>query len=168
MLYTTTNLYDKGDHVYYNVTAAKVNYNLNGIKIRMDNLFEGIKVLGQLITSNRSVIIFYSEFSTLQRRVQTNTWMKIGDQYRRHLSRSSQLPFQTFCWISCRRSSIKYRATILWRICRREDPKTTTAALCDIIMISECILYNNKRETYFRSMWWKLFNAFPFKCNLFS
>lgn len=73
MLYTTTNLYDKGDHVYYNVTAAKVNYNLNGIKIRMDNLFEGIKVLGQLITSNRSVIIFYSEFSTLQRRVQTNT-----------------------------------------------------------------------------------------------
>lgn len=56
-LYTTTHLYDKDDHVYYNVTATKVDYTLNGIKIRMDNLFDGIKVLGESLIpliSNRS------------------------------------------------------------------------------------------------------------------
>lgn len=45
---TKTHLYEKGGHVFYNVTNTKVDYTIDGLKLRLDNLFEGVKVLGGL------------------------------------------------------------------------------------------------------------------------
>lgn len=44
---TKTHLYEKSGHVFYNVTSTKVDYTLSGLKLRLDNLFEGVKVLGK-------------------------------------------------------------------------------------------------------------------------
>lgn len=42
----TTNLLDiRNGHVFYNVTNTKVDYTINGLKLHMGNLFEGVKVL---------------------------------------------------------------------------------------------------------------------------
>ncbi|CRL07708.1 CLUMA_CG020662, isoform A [Clunio marinus] len=43
--YTKTRLYAKNDHTFYNVTGCRVHFNMEGLKLRMDNLFEGVKVL---------------------------------------------------------------------------------------------------------------------------
>lgn len=48
---TKTNLYQKNGHIHYNVTDVKVVYTLEGLKLRMDNLFEGVKVLGEKIVN---------------------------------------------------------------------------------------------------------------------
>lgn len=45
-LYTKTHLYEKANHVFYNVTETKIDYTLSGLKLRLDNLFEGVKALG--------------------------------------------------------------------------------------------------------------------------
>ncbi|XP_058444312.1 circadian clock-controlled protein daywake-like [Malaya genurostris] len=42
---TTTNLYERDNHVFYNVTDSKVDYTISGLKLHMGNLFEGVKVL---------------------------------------------------------------------------------------------------------------------------
>uniref|UniRef100_A0A182IM11 Uncharacterized protein n=1 Tax=Anopheles atroparvus TaxID=41427 RepID=A0A182IM11_ANOAO len=42
---TTTTLYQKNGHVFYNVTATKVDYTISGLRLHMGNLFEGVKVL---------------------------------------------------------------------------------------------------------------------------
>ncbi|XP_062701149.1 protein takeout isoform X4 [Aedes albopictus] len=42
---TTTSLYERDNHVFYNVTATKVDYTISGLKLHMGNLFEGVKVL---------------------------------------------------------------------------------------------------------------------------
>uniref|UniRef100_A0A182W486 Protein takeout n=1 Tax=Anopheles minimus TaxID=112268 RepID=A0A182W486_9DIPT len=42
---TTTDLYQKNGHVFYNVTATKVDYTISGLRLHMGNLFEGVKVL---------------------------------------------------------------------------------------------------------------------------
>ncbi|KAG6450672.1 hypothetical protein O3G_MSEX006716 [Manduca sexta] len=39
-------LYDKDDFVFFNVTAAHVKYSIGGLKLRMNNLFDGIDSLG--------------------------------------------------------------------------------------------------------------------------
>lgn len=44
---TKTHLYEKSGHVFYNVTSTKVDYTLSGLRLRLDNLFEGVKVLGK-------------------------------------------------------------------------------------------------------------------------
>lgn len=44
---TKTHLYEKGGHVFYNVTSVKIDYTIDGLKLRLDNLFEGVKVLGK-------------------------------------------------------------------------------------------------------------------------
>lgn len=44
---TKTHLYEKGGHVFYNVTSTKIDYTISGLKLRLDNLFEGVKVLGE-------------------------------------------------------------------------------------------------------------------------
>lgn len=40
--------YDRDGFVFFNVTAAHVKYNIGGMKLRMNNLFDGIKSLGKL------------------------------------------------------------------------------------------------------------------------
>ncbi|XP_055614722.1 protein takeout-like isoform X2 [Uranotaenia lowii] len=42
---TTNKLLEKDGHVYYNVTATKVDYTISGLRLHMGNLFEGVKVL---------------------------------------------------------------------------------------------------------------------------
>lgn len=44
---TKTHLYEKGGHVFYNVTNTKIDYTIDGLKLKLDNLFEGVKVLGE-------------------------------------------------------------------------------------------------------------------------
>lgn len=44
---TKTHLYEKHGHVFYNVTSTKVDYTIDGLKLRLDNLFDGVKVLGK-------------------------------------------------------------------------------------------------------------------------
>ena len=39
--------YTKDDYVFFNVTAAHVKYNIGGLKLRMNNLFDGIESLGK-------------------------------------------------------------------------------------------------------------------------
>lgn len=45
-LKTKTHLYEKDGHVFYNITGTSVDYKLDGLKLRLDNLFDGVKVLG--------------------------------------------------------------------------------------------------------------------------
>lgn len=47
-LYTKTHLYEKFGHVFYNITETSVDFNITGLKLRLDNLFDGVKVLGKL------------------------------------------------------------------------------------------------------------------------
>ncbi|XP_040174514.1 protein takeout-like [Anopheles arabiensis] len=42
---TSTDLYQKNGHVFYNVTGTKVDYTISGLRLHMGNLFEGVKVL---------------------------------------------------------------------------------------------------------------------------
>lgn len=42
---TTTSLYERDNHVFYNVTGTKVDFTISGLKLHMGNLFEGVKVL---------------------------------------------------------------------------------------------------------------------------
>ncbi|XP_065090459.1 protein takeout-like [Ochlerotatus camptorhynchus] len=42
---TTTTLYERDNHVFYNVTGSKVDFTISGLKLNMGNLFEGVKVL---------------------------------------------------------------------------------------------------------------------------
>lgn len=46
-MYTKTHLYEKFGHVFYNVTNVRVEYKISGLKLRLDNLFDGVKVLGR-------------------------------------------------------------------------------------------------------------------------
>lgn len=46
-MHTKTKLYQKDNHIYYNVTNVKVQYTISGLKLRLDNLFEGVKLLGE-------------------------------------------------------------------------------------------------------------------------
>lgn len=40
-------LYEKDGFTFFNVTAAHVKYSIGGLKLRMNNLFDGIKSLGK-------------------------------------------------------------------------------------------------------------------------
>lgn len=51
-MFAKTNLYQKNGHIHYNITEVKVLYTLEGLKLRMDNLFEGVKVLGEFICAS--------------------------------------------------------------------------------------------------------------------
>lgn len=44
---TKTRLVERDGLVFYNVTAVKVDYDLTGLRLRFDNLFEGVKALGK-------------------------------------------------------------------------------------------------------------------------
>lgn len=46
---TKTHLYEKFNHVFYNVTSTKVDFKLDGLKLRLDNLFDGVQSLGELL-----------------------------------------------------------------------------------------------------------------------
>lgn len=46
ILKTKTHLYEKDGHVFYNITGTQVDYKLDGLKLRLDNLFDGVKALG--------------------------------------------------------------------------------------------------------------------------
>lgn len=50
-LHTKTKLYQRDGHVFYNVTSAKVQYTISRLRLRLDNLFEGIKLLGMYTAS---------------------------------------------------------------------------------------------------------------------
>lgn len=39
-------LYNKDEFVFFNVTGAHVKYSIGGLKLRMNNLFDGIESLG--------------------------------------------------------------------------------------------------------------------------
>ncbi|KAG5671079.1 hypothetical protein PVAND_001293 [Polypedilum vanderplanki] len=43
--YTKTKLYAKHGHTFYNVTSCKVQFTMKGLKLRMENLFDGVKAL---------------------------------------------------------------------------------------------------------------------------
>lgn len=42
-------LYEKDKFVFFNVTSAHVKYNIGGLQLRMNNLFDGIKSLGKVL-----------------------------------------------------------------------------------------------------------------------
>lgn len=44
---TKTHLYEKDNHVFYNITGTKVDFKLDGLKLRLDNLFDGVQQLGE-------------------------------------------------------------------------------------------------------------------------
>ena len=44
---TKTRLVERNNLVYYNVTAVKVDYDLTGLRLRFDSLFEGVPALGE-------------------------------------------------------------------------------------------------------------------------
>lgn len=46
-LSTKTHLYEKFGHTFYNVTETHVDFNMTGLKLRLDNLFDGVKALGK-------------------------------------------------------------------------------------------------------------------------
>lgn len=48
-LRTKTHLYEKDNHVFYNITGTSIDYTLDGLKLRLDNLFDGVKVLGMFM-----------------------------------------------------------------------------------------------------------------------
>lgn len=49
LMSTKTKLYENGGHVFYNVTATKVAYTIQGLRLRLNNLFEGVKALGNFL-----------------------------------------------------------------------------------------------------------------------
>lgn len=46
-MFTKVHLYENHGHVFYNVTETKVEYKISGMKLRLDNLFDGVKALGE-------------------------------------------------------------------------------------------------------------------------
>lgn len=52
VLRTKTHLYEKDGHVFYNITGTQVDYTIDGLKLRLDNLFDGVKVLGKEAVSD--------------------------------------------------------------------------------------------------------------------
>lgn len=57
-MHTKTKLYQKDNHIYYNVTNVKVQYTISGLKLRLDNLFEGVKLLGEFCNNCISDALF--------------------------------------------------------------------------------------------------------------
>lgn len=55
LLKTKTHLYEKGGHIFYNVTHTKVDYTISGLTLRLDNLFDGVPALGKCYAA----ILFY-------------------------------------------------------------------------------------------------------------
>lgn len=53
ILVTKTHLYEKDGHVFYNITGTNVDYTLTGLKVRLDNLFDGVKALGMTIIDSK-------------------------------------------------------------------------------------------------------------------
>lgn len=49
IFYSKTHLYEKGGHKFYNITDVKVGYTMSGMKLRLNNLFNGVKDLGKQI-----------------------------------------------------------------------------------------------------------------------
>lgn len=49
LMSTKTKLYENGGHVFYNVTSTKIAYTIQGLKLRLNNLFEGVKALGNFL-----------------------------------------------------------------------------------------------------------------------
>lgn len=47
MMRTKVHLYEKAGHVFYNVTETNVEYKISGMKLRLENLFDGVKALGE-------------------------------------------------------------------------------------------------------------------------
>lgn len=47
MIYTKPKLYEKFGHIFYNITETKVDFNMTGLKLQLDNLFNGIQLLGE-------------------------------------------------------------------------------------------------------------------------
>lgn len=41
-------MYEKDGFVFFNVTGAHVKYNIGGLSLRMNHLFDGIKSLGKI------------------------------------------------------------------------------------------------------------------------
>lgn len=44
---TKVHLYENHGHVFYNVTETHVEYKISGMKLRLENLFDGVKALGE-------------------------------------------------------------------------------------------------------------------------
>lgn len=65
--YSTTHLYEKGGHKFYNVTDVKVGYTMSGMRLRLNNLFNGVKELGKQINHFKWILIkfiFFTEENT--------------------------------------------------------------------------------------------------------
>uniref|UniRef100_A0A1B0D0R6 Uncharacterized protein n=1 Tax=Phlebotomus papatasi TaxID=29031 RepID=A0A1B0D0R6_PHLPP len=46
-MYTRTRLIERDGFVFYNVTGTRVEYDISGLRLRFDNLFDGVKALGK-------------------------------------------------------------------------------------------------------------------------
>ncbi|GAB0090478.1 uncharacterized protein DMENIID0001_052140 [Sergentomyia squamirostris] len=44
-MHTKTKLIERDSYVFYNVTGTKVEYDISGLRLRFDNLFDGVKAL---------------------------------------------------------------------------------------------------------------------------
>lgn len=47
-VYTKNRLYEKFGHIFYNITGVKVDYQISGLQLRLNNIFAGAKALGEL------------------------------------------------------------------------------------------------------------------------
>lgn len=44
---TRTRLVEHDNLIFYNITGVKVDYDLTGLRLRFDNLFDGVPALGE-------------------------------------------------------------------------------------------------------------------------
>lgn len=44
---TKTRLVEHDNLIFYNITGVKVDYDLTGLRLRFDNLFDGVPALGE-------------------------------------------------------------------------------------------------------------------------
>lgn len=56
MVYTKPKLYEKFGHLFYNVTEMQVNFTMEGLQLHLGNLFNGITLLGELISITSDII----------------------------------------------------------------------------------------------------------------
>lgn len=52
---TKTRLVEHDNLIFYNITGVKVDYDLTGLRLRFDNLFDGVPALGECNKYYRSI-----------------------------------------------------------------------------------------------------------------
>lgn len=97
VLRTKTHLYEKYGHVFYNVTSTKVEFKLDGLKLRLDNLFDGVQSLGELIQAyfirthwliQFTLIFYYTSTEDSTNQYLNENWRPVSDALKPILSKT--------------------------------------------------------------------------------